>query len=396
MTSLAGRTLSPHGSLRFDRAITAALLGADMIGLATLAARRDLLGGEVAGLVVVALGTSLAFLRRRDRPLLLVCIVVAGYIVAGAIRERGLVTQLTGAQALLAVYALGSWSSRRRWAVAVPAALAVIGLAGALADDASTVEAVSVPAAIIGAPWLAGYAARMRRLHLAEVEDRLRRAEAERDALARQAVIEERARIARELHDVVAHHVSLIGVQAGAARTTLGRDESATRTALSAIESSSRDAVREMRQLLDVLGREPGDEPAAPVPDLAAFGRLCDGYSSAGLRVLRTTSGTVDHLPLLHASTLYRIAEEALTNITRHSTATECALHLHGDERSARVVVTDPGPPRAHAPIPPPGSGRGLLGMRQRVEMFGGALVAGPVSRGTAWVVDAWIPLVEP
>jgi signal transduction histidine kinase len=224
------------------------------------------------------------------------------------------------------------------------------------------------------------------------VEERLLAAEADREERARRAVADERARIARELHDVVAHHVSLIGVQAGAARTTLDRDGEATRRALSGIEASSREAVREMRRLLEVLDGD-GSTPLTAPPGPAEFDALAAGFAAAGLGVRCTRTGDPDGLGDLHALTLYRIAEEALTNVTRHSQARTCTLSLHVDERAARVVVRDPGPSHRRAPVPPPGAGRGLAGMRERVALFGGTLEAGPAA-GAGFLVDATLPRV--
>lgn len=391
MKRMVTRTMSPHGSPQLDRVIAAVLLIADVGWLVVLAARGRATAREAIALGVVAASCAAVFVLRRRRPFLLVGVVVVGYVVAAAIRDRGLATQASGAQVLIAVYALGSWSNRRRWAAAVPLLAAGVAIVGALGDGAEIVESVTFPTALIAAPWLAGYSARMRRLHLAEVEASLARVEAERDERARLAVIEERGRIARELHDVVAHHVSLIGVQAGAARTTLDSDPERTRGALAAIESSSRDAVREMRQLLDVLAESPNSNSQPPAPGLAEFGRLCDSYLPAGLHVVRTISGTADLLPALQALTLYRVVEEALTNVTRHSATTTCTVHLHVDADGARVVVTDPGPTKPHAPLPPPDAGRGLIGMRERIDVFGGTLVVGATT-ASAWTVDAWLP----
>lgn len=393
MSTATGRTFSPHGSIRLDAALIGALLVTDVVGISVDAARGEVdHPAQVIALVVVAIGCSAAFWWRRRRPVQLFAVVVVAWVVAAAVHDRMLLTERTGIQLVLVVYALGSWSQRRRLTAVVPVALALLAGFGAASDGEGFPAVVSIPVALVGAPWFAGCAARMRRQHLADVEQRLGRAETEVHERARLAVAEERARIARELHDVVAHHLSLIGVQAGAARSTLGRSADGTREALSGIEKSSRDAVHEMRHLLDALG-SPGDTPLAPAPGLAEFGRLCDTYLAAGLTVQRSTSGSLDHLPPLQALTLYRIAEEALTNITRHSAASTCTLVLHADERKGRVIVTDPGPRRQGAPVPPPGAGRGLVGMRQRVDLFGGTLLAARVEGG-GFLVDATVALV--
>ena len=393
MSGRLGRFLAPHGSAQLDVALCAALVTVDLTGLLVEVAQRRLGGpGRVAGLVAVAVACAGAFRWRRRRPGRLVVLVLAGYVVAGALHHPALVSQRTGAQIVLVVYALAAWSARPRLAAAASAGFGALA-AMAAAHDNGVAAVVSLPVALVGAPWFAGLAARMRRRHLAGVEERLAAAEADREQRARRAVADERARIARELHDVVAHHVSLIGVQAGAARTTLGRDDDGTRRALVGIESSSREAVREMRQLLDVLGG-PGEAPGlAPPPRRAEFVALCAGYRAAGLDVRCTSAGDLDAMPPLQALTLYRIVEEALTNVTRHSRARCCTVRLCADAHGCRATVSDPGPSHPRAPVPPPGAGRGLAGMRERVALFGGALVAGACDAG--FTVDASLPTVR-
>ena len=392
MTTIIGRTIAPHGSVRLDRAVVASLLIADVAGVVVDGAERHgTRPVQLVALGLVAATCAAAFGWRRRHPLRVLPVVLLGSIVGPHIHEPALVTQRTGIQLALVVYAVASWSHRRTLAAGVPAVLAGLVSLGTASAGKGFVAVVTIPVALFGAPWFAGYAARMRRQHLADVEERLRRAVTQADEHARLAVAEERAHIARELHDVVAHHISLIGVQAGAARTTLGRSTDDTRAALSGIERSSRQAVHEMRHLLDVLGST-DPNAMAPAPGLAEFDHLCDTYRAAGLTVEHVTVGSFDQLPALQALTLYRIAQEALTNVTRHSAASACTVALCADAREARVVVTDPGPRRPRAPLPPPGAGRGLVGMRQRVDIFGGTLVACAVDGG-GYMVDALIPL---
>jgi len=392
VTRVHGRTFSPYGSVTIDGAVIAGLFTADVVGIAVQTTRdRIEHPGQVVALGAVAAACAAAFWWRRRRPFLLLAFVVVAWIVAARVHDPALLTQRSGMQLVLVVYAFASWSERRGVATGLPAAAAVLAAFGTASDGKPLVAVISIPVALFGAPWFAGYAARMRRQHLADVEQRLARAETEVDERARLAVVEERARIARDLHDVVAHHVSLIGVQAGAARMILGHDAPGAGTALAGIESSSRDALREMRHLLDALGSDDGPT-LAPAPGLPEFTRLCETFRRAGLDVRRSTNGPLDHLAPLHALTLYRIAEEALTNVARHSAATTCTLRLSADAHEGRVTITDPGPCHPRAPVPPPGAGRGLIGIRQRVELFGGTLHAGAVEDGT-YVVDATIAL---
>jgi signal transduction histidine kinase len=262
-----------------------------------------------------------------------------------------------------------------------------LAVAGALGDGAGVVESLTAGLAVIALPWVLGLAARTQRRYIAEVERRLDAAVRERDERARRAVADERAHIARELHDVVAHHVSLIGVQAGAARTALDRSPNTTRTALGEIEAASRDALGEMRRLLDTL-RDSSPATLTPHPGLADVGHLAAGFAGAGVDVIMRGNGAADGLPPVLELCCFRIVEEALTNVTRHSAASRATVDIERAETGVRLVVVDPGPRRPGSD----GGGRGLLGMSERVALFGGTLAAGPLPGG-GFAVVAELPL---
>ena len=267
-TVLVHRWTSPGPQL--DWAVVAALVVADVVAQALASADVDVSSAELAvGPVVLAAVSAGILFWRRTRPLAVLGGVLALYAIAAETIEPGLFTQLSGAATVLALYAVASWSVRRRWAVAIPLVLLALVVSGSLDDGNGVAESVAVAMAVVALPWVLGYAARTRRLYLIEVERRLADAERERDVRARQAVLAERAHIARELHDVVAHHVSLIGVQAGAARTALGHDPATTSAALEAIEASSRNAIGEMRHMLDALRDDDDATPLTPQPRLA-------------------------------------------------------------------------------------------------------------------------------
>jgi signal transduction histidine kinase len=212
-------------------------------------------------------------------------------------------------------------------------------------------------------------------------------------------------RIARELHDVVAHHVAVIGIQAGAARRVLGKDPGAATDALRTIEGSSRDAVAEMRSLLGVLRSETDLEPAgderAPEPDLADLRELVDGRAEAGLAVelhcVEERPGDLEDVPGPLGLSIYRTVQESLANVARHSTATRALVTLRtGTNREStdgtgpaprwvEVEVTDDGRPRGGTD----GSGFGLRGIRERVALHGGDAEIGPRRTGTGWRVRA-------
>jgi signal transduction histidine kinase len=194
---------------------------------------------------------------------------------------------------------------------------------------------------------------------------------------AQLAVAEERARIARELHDVIAHGVSVMGLQAGAAERVLGTDPERAREPLQAIQSGAREAVFELRRLLGIL-RE-GDEPAAlaPVPRLAQLASLVESVRTAGLDVEISVEGEVQRTPPGVELSAYRIAQEALTNVLKHAHASSARVVLRYRARELEVEVTDDG---SGARLN--GAGHGLIGMRERVALYGGALTTGLTDAG--------------
>ncbi|KRB76895.1 hypothetical protein ASE01_08990 [Nocardioides sp. Root190] len=220
--------------------------------------------------------------------------------------------------------------------------------------------------------------------------------------LRERAVLDERIRIARELHDVVAHHVSVIGIQAAAGRRVLGRDDAAVASALSQVEHSSRDAVTEMRRLVGTLRAPsgPADGPAdrAPEPAVDQLPSLAEHAAGPGLQVgydlVENPVGAADSLPGPLGTSLYRIAQEALTNVRRHSTAGTAHLALRVDRVAtppyAEIEVTDDGRPRQGTS----GSGLGLLGVRERATARGATVDVGPRAVG-GYRVRVRFPLEE-
>jgi signal transduction histidine kinase len=246
---------------------------------------------------------------------------------------------------------------------------------------------------LLAAAWILGQGVRQRRTRAAELEDRAVRLEREREEKARQAVTQERLRIARELHDVVAHSLSVIGVQAGAARLVLDADPDPTRAreAVAAIEATANRAMAEMRRALGILrDTEPPEAALAPLPGLAQLSGLLDQLRTAGLPVDLTVEGTPEPLTTSIDLTLYRIVQEALTNTLKHAGATHAEVVICYGAHDITVEVTDDGrgPPPSAAPSP----GAGTIGMRERVALFGGELRVGPrPHRGYA--VCVWLPI---
>jgi signal transduction histidine kinase len=245
--------------------------------------------------------------------------------------------------------------------------------------------------------FLTGRTVFARRRYVATLVEQARTAEHNQQALSAQAVADERRRIARELHDMVAHHVSVMGVLATASRRTLRRDPDAADEALATIEETGRTVLREMRRLLDVLRTEPDPyDPLAPAPGLSSLEGLVEQVREAGLPVTLTTTGEVDADPAMDpgvALTVYRIAQEALTNVLKHGGAQATAeVRLDVGTRWLVLEVFDTG--RGPAGGIDDTVGHGLAGMRERVALYGGTLRTGP-RPGGGYRVYARIPVKE-
>jgi len=225
------------------------------------------------------------------------------------------------------------------------------------------------------------------------------RANAERD---RRAALEERTRIARELHDVVAHHMSLIAVRAETAGYRLPDVPEPALTEFGSLSQLAREALADMRRLLGVLRQ---DLPAglAPQPQLSDLPALVDAAREAGVAVSLTSSGSTGELPESVSLCAYRIVQESLSNASQHAPGAAISICVDQDSTAIRLQITngpaslpdpagEPGP--GPEPGPEPGPGHGLAGMRERVALLGGSLTAGPVPRG-GFEVTAVLPLAE-
>ena len=250
---------------------------------------------------------------------------------------------------------------------------------------------------VLIAVWVWGDSRRVRREQVEMIEERALRAELERDEQARVAVREERARIAREMHDIVAHSVSVMVVQAGAARRLVERDPAAAAEAAGLVEATGRDALREMRRAVGVLrangdGGEAGDAPPAalePQPALSDVPALIDGYRDAGLDVRLRTDGDPRRLASGVELAAYRIIQEALTNTIKHAGPARAEVRLAYEPGTLTVVVADDGRGAGFEQGP---GGHGLAGMRERVAVCDGDFDAGP-RPGGGFRVRARLPL---
>jgi len=291
---------------------------------------------------------------------------------------------------LIALYTVGTLRDRRTLLIAAVLAAAV-QLAVALpawGDTAYWPEGLRI-VSMLGVAAALGDATRNRRAYVAEVEQRAIDAERTRDEEAARRVDEERLRIARELHDVTAHSLSIIAVQSGAASAVLDTDRAEARRALEAIRRTSKDALTELRSMLGVLrSAEDTDAPLAPTPGLARLSELLAPLAEAGVSAELTVEGDIADIPAVVDSSAYRIVQEALTNIVRHAGPCSATVTVTRTDDDLVISVADTGAGRSAGA----GEGHGLTGMRERATALGGSFEAGPGDDG-GFVVTARLPV---
>ena len=332
--------------------------------------------------VVVAWAVALAapLVLRRRFPLAVLAVTTLQFTRYWAV---GQVNEIASWVILgVAVYSAAAYADRRwaRW-VCGACLLWLIGsavLPSARAGQIGAVEVVAI--AIFDAlpfllAWPLGTMMRRLREYRAALEERNRQLDQEREVNARRAVLEERVRIARELHDVVAHHVSVMGIQAGVARRLFDRDPSEAVAAIGSVETASRQAITDLQQLVGVLRRQEEADDLAPQPSLGRLPELVEHMRQAGLPVELTVQGRRTPLPAGVELSAYRIIQEALTNTLKHAGPAHAGVTVRYGDASVEVEVVDDGqgPPPGR-----PGTGsKGLVGMRERVSLYGGRLDAG-------------------
>ena len=289
--------------------------------------------------------------------------------------------------ALGAVFAFGGITERRKAYAGGGIALAVVMFVASVLPNRSVGNYIG-PLVIFAAVWAAGFFLSSRSQQIAEAAERAERAERAREEEARAAVAEERARIARELHDVVGHSVSVMTVQAAAARRLLLPEQEREREALLVVEQTGREALAEMRRLVGVL-RRPEEAPAlAPQPSLEHVDRLVAQTREAGLPVDLRVEGKPVTLPAGVDLTAYRLVQEGLTNAVKHARADRAEVLVRYGDGDVEITVSDDGRGGGDGD----GSGHGLVGMRERVSVYGGELEAGPRHDG-GFVLRARLPV---
>jgi signal transduction histidine kinase len=346
------------------------------------------------GLLPVSVALSVPVVFRRTHP-------VTGFAVVIAVGALQLFTGLRLGSADLAIpimlYTLAAYTPRRTSVpglavclVGSAAAIVAWGTPGNLTTQSWLLEGLILFAGPSLLAWVLGDSMRYRRAYYAALEERAARLEAERGAQAQIAAAAERARIARELHDVIAHNVSVMVVQADGASYALGTDPGRAAEALAAISGTGRQALAEMRRLLGILRRDEEATPRAPLPGIGQLGELLESARAAGLPVSFTVEGVPQPLPGGAALAAYRIVQESLTNTRKHAGPLASAqVTLRYLEDALVLEISDDG--RGAAAVPD-GAGHGLTGMAERVAVYGGSVTAGP-RPGGGFAVTARLPV---
>ena len=384
LVSLARRRL-------FDAAIVLGAAG----GVLEVALQRNEADAPTVPLwaaLVFEAGLTLILLGRRRYPF---GAPAAMFLAAGAISfwDVRLVTfTLTGfLTALAGAFLFGLLADRRQAFAGLAIVLATLAIIVAnQAEDPDAIDFVAT-AILFATVWLAGYVIGRTLEEARAAQERAARAEWDRAAEAQRAVAEERRRIARELHDVVAHSVSVMTVQAAAVRRLLAPEQERERQALIVVEETGRTALAEMRRLLGML-RGANETPSlAPQPGMSTLGALVEQIRDAGLPVEYRVEGDPVELPPGIDLSAYRIVQEALTNALRHAGPARARVAVRYRPTRLELEIENDGRSDSTAD----GDGQGLVGMEQRVALYGGQLTAGPRSGASGYRVKATLPLTE-
>jgi signal transduction histidine kinase len=333
---------------------------------------------------LLAIGMAALVLIRRTNPYPLLALGVVAWVLMGA--PWGL---------MVAGYTISTRPRRPRWYGILVAALAVVVLVRMLAVSAVGVRlAAVVTVLVVGVPVLLGLWTRLRRDLVEHLRAEAERLEREQLIEAEQAKAQERARIAREMHDVVAHRVGLMVLHAGALEVSLADPEAAEQAGL--VRQTGREALEELRSILGVLRQGEDAAPLDPQPTLADLDRLVQQSLDAGMEVSVRVEGERRPLPATVERTAYRLVQEALTNVHKHAATAATAVDVRYGRERLQVAVRNARPADGPRPgLALAGGGHGLLGLRERVALLGGTFQAGPRLDG-GFEVCASIPMRVP
>jgi signal transduction histidine kinase len=338
------------------------------------------------GLVMTAV--ALTLLWRRERPLF----TVAGFVV-GMIAMQAFLTEppnLTTVPVMLVIisYSVAVHLDRRDAFIGLAAMVGLVGPIAAVTDPKDIAFPVGM---FVVVPWLVGRTLRNHTMLARELAEKGERAEHAREEQERRAVAAERSRVARELHDVLAHNLSVMVIQASAARRVVERDPDAALESAALIRRTGREALAELRQLFGPVRRDEGVSlPGSP--GLANVERLAAGARAAGLTVQLRVEGTAPKLPPGVDMTAYRVVQEALTNTLKYGGGAKATVSVYYEPGDVVVEVLDDGPGPGGNGSSVDGGGHGLVGMRERVALYGGKLDCGR-RRGGGFAVRARLPV---
>ncbi|MYS91294.1 MULTISPECIES: sensor histidine kinase [Streptomyces] len=379
-----------------DLAMVLALMGCATLGGSLTLPSADPPDQDKTATVLMGV-SCLVLLKHRTHPR--TAVVVAGSCTVAAVALGYLVTPLLLAPVMAALFWLAVLTDRKSTRSYGLTTLLAVTLAAVFSDS---MDHVSLLLRMIGPifwlmlPLAAGKMTQLRRAYVRSVQARAEHAERTREEEARQRVTEERMRIARELHDVVAHHMALANAQAGTAAHLALTNPEQTRKILTDLTGTTSSALRELKTALGLLRQNdheddtgPGSAALEPAPGLARLPELVSACASAGLEVTVTTEGEPQPLSPGVDLTAFRIVQEALTNVTKHATAEAARVRLAYTGSRLLITVTNDGTGKPEASQ---GRGFGVMGMRERAHSIGGELCAGPRPQGGFEVTTA-LPL---
>jgi signal transduction histidine kinase len=386
-TGRSWRFLSERDWRVIDRLFVAFLF----VGYAIEVSLADRVAGPLWAHLVLGVVLALSFLWRRERPLVTLVVNLAGAALAESFMT-GPPDLVAGILMLVsAMYAVGAHSERREALIGLGLGVAAVFLLAALHDTGDIFWPVTFFCFL---PGLAGRTLQNQTRLARELAEKADRAEHAREEEERRSIAEERSRIARELHDVLAHNLSVMVVQAGAARRIAERDPDAAVQAAELIRGTGRDALAELRQVFGPVRRGDADSLAGP-PTLKRVDRLVARAREAGLEVEARLEGEEVSLPAGVDLTAYRVVQEALTNVIKHAGAGRVRVLVSYEPWEVVVEVQDDGVgAKGNGALSEAGGGHGLIGMRERVSLYGGAFQAGP-RPGGGFAVRARLPTTE-
>jgi len=331
-----------------------------------------------------------ALVWRRRSPVVVVTLVAVLQVLeaaAGVPLQQPLVPLLAS---VIALYALMTAAPAWQAASGAAAMLVAVGIETVLQDKGFANFAFAL-VFLVGAT-IVGRTVHSRTRHAAQLADRAENLERQQSLTAQLAVQEERTRIARELHDVIAHTVSVMVVQAGAAEQIVARDPDRARAAMQAVQATGREALGEMARLLGMLREDGAEIGLTPAPGLGDLPALVDSVRRSGMDVDLQLDGYRGQLPPGQQLSVYRIVQEALTNVRKHAGRSRAAVRVTCSDTAIVAEILDEGAGRSTTEAAVPGAGQGLIGMRERVALYGGTLIAGPSAAG-GYLVQASIPI---